>query len=136
MRTDEIMNELKKRDGGEFPEELIASEGVDIAEYLKELLEVKAVTVSALAAKLPYDRSYLYQFFNGRRKPTRTLLLQIAILLSLSADEAGRLLRIGQRADLYPKVRADAVVIYALEHGLSPDETDELLTQVGEDTLF
>lgn len=136
MRTDEIINELKKKDSGEFPQELIDSERIDIVEYLRELLEERDITVSTLTARLPYDRSYMYQFFNGRRKPTRTLLLRIAILLSLSVDETQRLLCVGRKAILYPRVRADAAVIYALEHGLSPDETDELLTQIGEDALF
>lgn len=135
MRTDEIMNELKKN-SGEFPRGMVDSERIDIAEYLKELLKARGLTVSTLSSKLPYDRSYIYQFFNSRRRPTRTLLLQIAILLSLSTDETQRLLRIGQRAVLYPRVRSDAIVIYALEHGLSLEETDELLTQIGEDTLF
>lgn len=136
MRTDEIINELKKKDCGEFPREMVDSERIDIAEHLNELLEAREITVSELSSKLSYDRSYMYQFFNSRRKPTRTLLLQIAILLSLSTDETQRLLRIGQRAALYPRVRADAAVIYALEHGLSLEETDELLTQIGEDTLI
>lgn len=135
MRTDEIMNELKKN-SGEFPRGMVDSERIGIAEYLKELLKARGLTVSTLSSKLPYDRSYIYQFFNSRRKPTRTLLLQIAILLHLSTDETQRLLRIGQRAVLYPRVRADAIVIYALEHGLSLEETDELLTQIGEDTLI
>lgn len=136
MRTDEIMNELKNKDSGKFPGELVDSERIDIVEYLQELLKDRGVSVSTLTSRLPYDRSYMYQFFNGRRNPTRILLLQIAILLSLSVDDTQRLLRIGKKAVLYPRVRADAAVIYAIEHRLSPDEVDELLTQIGEDAMF
>lgn len=136
METEEIMNELKKKDSGKFPKAVVDSEKIDIAKYLKELLKAREVTVSELSSKLPYDRSYLYQFFNNRRRPTRTLLLQIAILLSLSTDETQRLLRIGQRAVLYPRVRMDAAVIYALEQGLSLDEANELLVQIEEEPLF
>ena len=136
MRTEEIMDDLKQKDNREFPREMIDAEKIDIVEYLNELLKAKGVTIPTLSYKLPYERSYLYSFFNNRRKPTRALLLQIAILLSLSTEETQRLLRIGQKAALYPRVPADAVVIYALEHKLSLDETDELLTQIGEAPFF
>lgn len=136
IQTDEILNELKKKDATQFPAELVDAAQMDITEYLNELLKAKESSVSKLASRLPYDRSYLYQFFNGRRKPTRDLLLQIAVLLSLSTEETQKLLRVGQKAALYPKVRSDAAVIYALEHGLSFFDVDELLMEIGEHTLF
>ena len=81
------------------------------------------------------DRSYGYQLFNGTRKPTQDFLLRLALLLKLREEEAQRLLKVAQRQPLYARNRRDAAVLYGLTHGLTADETQELLNGLGEEGL-
>lgn len=81
------------------------------------------------------ERSYTYHILKGRRKPTRNFLIRIAFLCQLSVDETQKLLTAGNRPILYPRNRFDAAVLYCLQHSLKEEELNELLTDIGEDTL-
>ena len=74
------------------------------------------------------DRSYGYQLFNGTRRPTRDILLALAVHLGLTEAETQRLLKLAGRPVLYARNRRDAAILYSLSHRLSPGETEELLS--------
>ncbi len=135
MNTDEILNEIK--DNNEDIEFLKGLEGkLSIFDYMKELLTKKGETLSAIIPHLGYDRCYAYQFFSGKRNPTRTLLLRLSVLLALSVEETQRLLNVGERNILYARVKRDAAIIFALEHKFGKEKTDKLLEEIGERPLF
>lgn len=105
-------------------------------QYLKDLIHEKGLTEQQIILCLCLERSYAYRIFNGKRKPTRNILLHIAIQLGLSLNETQRLLRAFGRVELYPHIRFDAAMIYAIEHGYDLLKTDELLQQIGEPSLI
>ncbi len=106
-----------------------------ISEYLSALIEARGLTVRDAIAACNLERSYGYQIFNGTRHPTRNILLALALALHLSEAEAQRLLKIGGRPVLYARNRRDAAVLYALNHGLGPEEANELLRSLGEEAI-
>ena len=108
----------------------------DLLVYLTDLLHQRGLTVQDVVVGCNLDRSYGYQLFNGTRRPTRNFLLRLALLLRLSDEEAQRLLNIAGRQPLYVRRRRDAAVLYALSHGLTVEETEELLEDIGEDGLI
>ena len=103
--------------------------------YLNSLLHRHGLTVQDVVVACNLDRSYGYQLFNGTRRPSRELLLRLALLLKLG-EEAQRLLKIAGRQPLYARNRRDAAVLYALTHGLTVEETEELLESLGEGALL
>lgn len=107
----------------------------DLTDYLRELLRGHGISVQDVVVGCRLDRSYGYQLFNGTRKPTRNFLLRLALLLKLREEEAQRLLKVAQRQPLYARNRRDAAVLYGLTHGLTADETQELLNGLGEEGL-
>lgn len=107
----------------------------DLSAYLGELLRSHGFTVQDVVVGCNLDRSYGYQLFNGTRRPTRDFLLHLALLLRLPEGETQRLLKIAGRQPLYARSRRDAAVLYALTHGLTAEETGELLNSMGEDDL-
>ena len=68
--------------------------------------------------------------------PGRDILLRTALVLQLSLQETQRLLALGDCGALYPKVRRDAAVIFALNHKMTLLETEELLVSLSEASLF
>ena len=100
----------------------------DLTEYLRELLSSRGLSVQDVVIGCRLDRSYGYQLFNGTRRPTRNFLLQLSLLLKLAEADA-------QRQPLYARNRRDAAVLYGLTHGLTVDETQELLAELGEEGL-
>ena len=99
--------------------------------YLNSLLHRHGLTVQDVVVACNLDRSYGYQLFNGTRRPSRELLLRLALLLKLG-EEAQRLLKIAGRQPLYARNRRDAAILYALTHGLTAEAAGELLESLGE----
>lgn len=95
--------------------------------YMSGLLAERGMTAKDAIRALDLDKSYGYQMFNGTRRPTRIVLIRLAILLGLDLAGTNRLLQIGGRQPLYPRVREDAAVIFAVEKHLSLERLDALL---------
>ena len=72
-------------------------------------------------------RTYAYQIFNGQKKPSRSKIIQIALALQLDIRETNNLLSLSDNGYLYPKVRYDAIILYALEHKKSIIDTNLIL---------
>lgn len=98
-----------------------------ITVYLNDLLIAHKIEKKEIIRKLGLDRVYGYQILNGTRKPPRRILIRLAMLLKLSPEETNRLLKIGRKEILYPRIPEDAMAILVLEKGLGPDKYEELL---------
>ena len=126
--TQELLNRLRERDGSDLsflrdPDFSCPSAAI----YMAGLLAERRMTAKEAIQALGLDRSYGYQLFNGTRRPTRTVLIRLAVLLGLDLTGTNRLLQIGGKAPLYPRVREDAAVIFCLEKRLPLEKLDALL---------
>lgn len=82
------------------------------------------------------SKSYGYQILRGERTPGRDVLLRTALALRLSLRETQRLLAVGGCGALYPRVRRDAAVVFALNQQMTLLETEELLASLPERSLY
>ncbi len=94
----------------------------------------KSVAQIADAAML--SQSFTYQAFSGIRNPGRNAIISLAFALGLHVDDLQRLLIVAQKGELYPRVRRDAAILFAIEHGYTLAQTEELLRSTGEATLL
>lgn len=94
--------------------------------YLNELIADKNITVAKIAKNSGIGE-YVYKIFSGERRPTRDVLISIAFGMELSVEETQLLLRIAKFAVLDSRDRRDGVVIYALSHGMTVFDCDDLL---------
>jgi len=108
----------------------------ELSEYLQGLLRRRKIPVKDIIRRCNLDRSYGYQLFNGTRRPTRDVLMVLALELGLKDREAQRLFQVAGRAPLYARCRRDAAVLYGLTHQLSSSEVHDLLLELGETGLF
>lgn len=106
------------------------------SEYLNAVLKERSITAARLSEQALLSRSFTYQLCSGVRAPSRDIVLRLALVLALTVEDTQRLLRTAQRGALYPKVRRDAVVIFALNRRLSLSDTDELLCSLDEPPLL
>ena len=106
-----------------------------LSDYLHTILEAHDMTVIQAIQCCNLDRSFGYQLFNGTRRPTRDILLTLAIQLELTERETQRLLKLSGRPVLYARNRRDAAVLYCLSHRLTPAEAEELLAGLEVDPL-
>ena len=105
-------------------------------EYLAGLISDRNITTREFIIKTLLSRSFTYQILSGDRIPSRNILLRIAVSIGMSVDETQRMLKLADRGALYPKVKRDAAIIYALSNKYSLYETDELLVSLGQESLL
>ena len=107
-----------------------------VSELLNHLFEKKYISKAALAKQSGMSEIYLHQIFAGRRNPSRNRLLCLCYGLGASVEETQELLKLCGMAQLYPKLKRDAIIYYGLLHGLSLFEINDQLFDKNEETLF
>ena len=107
-----------------------------VAELLNHLFEKKSISKAALAKQAGMSEIYLHQIFAGRRTPSRNRLLCLCYGLEASIEETQELLRLCGMAELYPKLKRDAIIYYGLLHKLDLIVINDKLFDENEDTLF
>lgn len=133
--TSTLFHRLRSRKSGQA---LLKQEQTapSCGQILRELLENGKLSAPEWIACTDISKSYGYQILRGERTPGRDILLRTALALQLSLKEAQRLLAAGGCGTLYPRVRRDAAVIFALNQKMSLLETEELLSSLPEPSLF
>ena len=141
---------MKSKSTNDLNEELMQESNIDayindnrqffsdqsIAELLTELYEKKSISKAALARKAGISEVYLHQVFAGRRNPSRDRLLCICVGLGVTLEESQRLLTQASYAQLYPKIKRDAIVSHGIVHHTELNEINDKLFAEGEKTLF
>lgn len=136
--TDDLQRELMSapnlNDFLESNSERFCSESP--AEMLNAIFERKGISKAALAKQSGMSEIYLHQIFAGRRTPSRSRLICLCFGLGVTLEEAQELLKRCGLAQLYPKLRRDAIIIYGLANRVSLFEINDKLYSEDEDTLF
>ena len=71
-----------------------------------------------------WQKYYLYEILNGKKRPSRDKIISIAVALKAGLTEAQRILRTGGVSELYPRNARDAVIIFCIENNKSLTETN------------
>ena len=107
-----------------------------IADCLNDLFQKKNISKAMLAKQAGISEIYLHQIFAGRRNPSRNRLICLCYGLGASIDETQDLLRRCGFAQLYPKLRRDAIIYYGLVHQVDLFEISDKLSAEGEEPLL
>lgn len=102
-----------------------------LPEYLSLLLEQKHLRRADVVRGSHLDRTYVYQIFSGKKVPSRDKLLAIAFGLQLSDVETQKMLKLSGNLELYVRDKRDAAILFAIQHGRSIDDANDLLDQLG-----
>ena len=97
-------------------------ENKSVAELLNRLFEKKHISKAALAKQAGMSEIYLH--------------LCLCYGLEATVDETQELLKLCGMAQLYPKLKRDAIIYYGLLHRLKLFEINDKLFEENEETLF
>ncbi|MBQ2990935.1 MAG: helix-turn-helix transcriptional regulator [Clostridia bacterium] len=97
--------------------------------HLMNLLAQRDLSNEDFASLANIGRSTVYKILNGKQLPEQDMLLRMAFVLELSAQEAQQLLKAAQRALLTSSRPRDIAVIVGLNNHLTLDEMDEVLME-------
>lgn len=108
---------------------------MSFTDYLSICMENHSLTRSQVINGSNIQKNYGYQIFDGSKKPSRNKVLALCFSMALSIDESNRLLKLSDHAILYPRIRRDSIIIFALEQKENLINTNILLYEMNEDII-
>lgn len=135
--TVELTNEILNADTMDAWDEEKSGDIIELSlsEYLSQMLEQYGLNKKEAISRAEIDMTYGYQIFQGKKHPGRNVLLQLAFGMSLTVDETKRLLYYGNAGTLYPRVKRDAYLMYALHNRFTVMQANQFLDDHGEKML-
>lgn len=104
--------------------------------YLEQLRAARGLKRSEIIRASDVNATFVYDVFKGKSRLGRDNAIMLALGMGCTLLETQRLLRLDGVAELWPKARRDAIIIWCINHGYTRLETDEELYRLGEKTLF
>ena len=104
--------------------------------YLYETMEKHKLTAKDIIQRSGIERSYFYHLLSGFKTPGRNIVLRICLCMEATLTETSQLLRLAGHGSLYPKVRRDAAIIFAIEKKYTMQQANELLLSLQETPLY
>jgi len=137
QKTEELLNEITHAKGADQFMTNIEANFVHFepAEYLVELLHIKAQTKSSVIRQANLTPTTGYQYFDGKRRPSRSRMIALGLGFQLTLPEMNTMLKRTGYAPLYAKDEWDALIIFALVQRFDLNKIDELLYQYGLGTI-
>lgn len=109
---------------------------VSLGTYLHQLLQQYSVMKNEVINRSGLNQIYGYQIFAGTKQPSRDKLIALIFAFPLTLEDAQRLLRVGGVSELYPRIKRDSIILFGLREKLSVQELDDLLFEMGENTVL
>lgn len=136
-KTEELLNEITHAKGADqfMTDEASNFVHFEPAEYLVELLQIKHQTRSKVLQAANIPASIGYQYFDGKRRPSRARIIALGFGFQLTLAEMNTMLKRTGFAALYAKDEWDALIIFALAQHYDLNKTDELLYEYGLGTI-
>ena len=106
-----------------------------IKDFWETAIEKSGYSKSNIINKSDFSYCYFYDVINGRKIPGRDKIIRLILTMHLSVDECQEALRISGRSALYPRIRRDAIILFAISNGYSIYQLSELLSDAGEEPL-
>lgn len=135
--TDELLKVLK----GSQSIDLFIQENLDdlsdatFHEYLNKYLADCGITKSTVIDKSNIQKNYCYQIFDGSKKPSRNKVLALCIAMELSVPNTNRLLKLSDHSILYPRIKRDSIIQFAIEQKCNLIDTNILLHDMNEEII-
>lgn len=108
---------------------------VPLSDYLNRLIQAKNQDLPSLIRKSGLDRTYCYQIFDGRKRPSRDKVLALCFAMELSFPEVQQLLKATGYPILYARMERDSAIIFCLQRNCALSDANELLYELGYEEL-
>lgn len=108
---------------------------IKIKDFWETAIEKSGYSKSNIINKSDFSYCYFYDVINGRKIPGRDKIIRLILTMKLSVDECQEALRISGRSALYPRIKRDSIILFAISNGYSIYQLSELLADAGEEPL-
>ncbi len=137
--TDELLKILNQEEEIESYIEENKDDLIDLSlsDYLDDMLKKYDISKNLAINNSELNQIYGYQIFDGKKKnPSRDKLIQLIFGMGLNIKDTQRLLKIAGVNELYPRIKRDSIIIFAINKKINVTQCDELLFELGEETII
>lgn len=137
-KTDELLEELKFKntDIQEYiennPDSFIE---INLKEFWNDIINNSEMSKSDIINKSDFSYVYFYDVIAGKKIPTSDKIIRLVLAMHLSLEQCQTALRYCGKSQLYPRIKRDSLLIFAITHGYTVFQTQELLIKSGENEL-
>ncbi|MEF9935340.1 MAG: hypothetical protein RSA01_08375 [Clostridium sp.] len=103
---------------------------IDFTAYIEDIISSNSLTKSQVIENSGLSRTYAYQILQGTKKPSRDKALCLFIACKMNLNQIQKGLTLTGNSSLYPKNPRDAVIIFAINKGVSIIDTNHLLDEL------
>lgn len=137
-RTDELLEELKFKNT-DIQEYIESNQDsfiqINLKEFWGEIVNNSGMSKSDIINKSDFSYVYFYDVIAGKKIPTSDKIIRLVLAMHLSLEQCQTALRYCGKSQLYPRIKRDSLLIYAITHGYTVYQAQELLSNSGEDEL-
>ncbi len=118
--------------------EKLASEERPFAEYMRTMFKKKGLRQQDVFLAADISEGYGYKLISEeKRSKQRDVIIRICVVAGFDLEETQRALKLYGMSPLYPKVRRDAVLIVAINHGVREiADVNQMLVSYGFESLY
>lgn len=106
-----------------------------IHDFWEQACKKSGLSKTNIINKADFNYCYFYDVINGRKIPSKDKIIRLALAMHMSLDDCQQALRLSDKPLLYPRVKRDSIIIYALNNNLSFYACNELLSKFNEEIL-
>ena len=137
-KTDELLEELKFKNTdiqdyiNSNPQSFIE---INLKEFWDSIIKKSQMSKSDIINKSDFSYVYFYDVIAGKKIPTSDKIVRLILAMHLSLEDCQTALRYCGKSQLYPRIKRDSVIIYAINQQYTVMQTQELLNKSGEKEL-
>ncbi len=95
--------------------------------FWKKAFEKTSLSKNAIINRADVSYTYFYDIINGKKHPSRDVLIKICIAMELPLKVCQKALEVYDWAPLSATIHRDCIFMYAITHQLDIHKTTELL---------
>lgn len=135
--TDELLKILKNSHNIEqfLENNMDDIKDTTFVQYLNTCLTNCGLSKSKVIENSNIQKNYAYQIFDGSKTPSRNKVLALCLSMRLSIEDTNRLLKLSDHSILYPRIKRDSIIHFAIEQKCNLIDTNILLHDMGEDII-
>ncbi len=95
--------------------------------FWKKAFEKTALSKNTIISKADISYTYFYDILKGKKHPSRDVLIKICIAMELPLKTCQKALDVYDWAPLNATIHRDCILMYAIIHNLTLEQTQDLL---------
>ena len=108
---------------------------INLKEFWGEIVNNSGMSKSDIINKSDFSYVYFYDVIAGKKIPTSDKIVRLVLAMHLSLEQCQTALIYCGKSQLYPRIKRDSLLIFAITHGYTVFQTQELLIKSGENEL-